>query len=136
MRVHHIGYLVKRLARSEEAFAKLGYQVERAVKYDHVRDVNISFMKNGDYRVELIEPASKESPLYPLLKNYKNSPYHICYFAEDLEAARRKLESDGFMVIQDTQVAPALDGRNVIFMVSADIGIIELVEENPGGGDF
>lgn len=129
MQVHHIGYLVKRLKRSEEAFARLGYTVEREVCYDHVRDVNISFMKNGEYRVELIEPAGKTSPLYPLLKNYKNSPYHICYTVEDLEASKRELENDGFMVIQDTQVAPALDGRNVVFMVSADIGIIELVEE-------
>jgi methylmalonyl-CoA/ethylmalonyl-CoA epimerase len=129
MQVHHIGYLVKRLSRSEEAFLRLGYEVEREVCYDHVRDVNISFMKNGEYRVELIEPASKTSPLYPLLKNYKNSPYHICYTVNDLEASKKELENDGFMVIQDTQIAPALDGRNVVFMVSADIGIIELVEE-------
>lgn len=128
MQVHHIGYLVKRLKRSEEAFIRLGYSVEREVCYDHVRDVNISFLKNGEYRVELIEPAGKDSPLYPLLKNYKNSPYHICYTVEDLEASKKELEEDGFMVIQDTQVAPALDGRNVVFMVSADIGIIELVE--------
>ena len=129
MQVHHIGDLVKRLSRSEEAFLKLGYEVERKVCYDHVRDVNISFLTNGEYRVELIEPASKTSPLYPLLKNYKNSPYHICYTVEDLEASKKELENDGFMVIQDTQVAPALDGRNVVFMVSADIGLLELVEE-------
>ena len=136
MKVHHVGYLVKRLARSEEAFVRLGYEIEREVCYDHVRDVNISFLKNGSERVELIEPASKESPLYPLLKNYKNSPYHICYFSDDLEADRKSLEADGFMVIQDTQIAPALDGRNVIFMVSADIGITELVETSEGGSDF
>ena len=129
MQVHHIGYRVKRLKRSEEACARLGYTVEREVCYDHVRDVNISFMKNGEYRVELIEPASKTSPLYPLLKNYKNSPYHICYITDDLELSKKELENDGFMVIQDTQTAPALDGRNVVFMVSADIGIIELVEK-------
>ena len=133
MKVHHIGYLVKRLKRSEEAFAKLGYTVEREVRYDDVRDVNISFMRNGEYRVELIEPAGKESPLYPLLKNYKNSPYHICYFVDDLEAAKKSLEEEGYMVIQDTQTAPALDGRNVVFMVSADIGIIELVEPSEDG---
>jgi len=135
MKIHHIGYLVKRLARSEESFVAMGYEVEREAKYDHIRDVNISFMKNGEYRVELIEPASKTSPLYPLLKNYKNSPYHICYFADDIEAARRELEDKGFMVIQDTETAPALDGRNVIFMVSGDIGIIELVEPSEDG-DF
>ncbi len=134
MKVHHVGYLVKRLGRSEEAFIRLGYEIEREVRYDDVRDVNISFLRNGDYRVELIEPASKSSPLYPLLKNYKNSPYHICYIVSDLEASKKSLESDGFMVIQDTQTAPALDGRNVVFMVSADLGIIELVEDS--GGNF
>ena len=135
MKIHHIGYLVKRLARSEEAFRKTGFTVEREAVYDHIRDVNISFMKNGGYRVELIEPASKTSPLYPLLKNYKNSPYHICYTVEDLAGSVKELEDDGFMIIRDTQEAPALDGRNVVFMVSADIGIIELVETK-GDGDF
>ncbi len=136
MKVHHIGYLVKRLGRSEEAFRKLGFTVEKDVVYDDVRDVNISFMRSGDYRVELIEPASKESPLYPLLKNYKNSPYHLCYIVDDLEAARSELEKQGFMVIRDNEPAPALGGREVIFMVSADIGIIELVTESAGDGDF
>lgn len=131
MLVHHVGYLVKHLTRSEEAFLSLGYSVERKAMYDHVRDVNISFMTNGDYRVELIEPASKNSPLYPLLKNYKNSPYHICYVTDDLEASKKEYEGKGFMVIKDTEVAPALDGRNVVFMISADIGIIELVEKQP-----
>ena len=135
MKIHHIGYLVKRLARSEVAFSRMGYTIEREVKYDHVRDVNISFMRNGDYRVELIEPASKTSPLYPLLKNYKNAPYHICYIVDDLEEAKKALESDGLMVIQDTQTAPALDGRDVVFMVSADVGIIELVTPS-GDSDF
>lgn len=129
MKIHHVAYLVKKLKNSEEEFVKLGFEVEKPVKYDHVRDVNISFMVNDGYRVELVEPASKESPLYPLLKNYKNSPYHMCYIVKDLEASKKELENDGYMLIKDTEVAPCLEDRNVVFLINPYIGMIELVEE-------
>ena len=84
MKIHHVGYLAKSIDKTEKKFFELGYEVEQPTKYDEIRDIKIEFLRNGDYRVELIEPASKNSPLYPLLKNYKNSPYHICYVTDDL----------------------------------------------------
>lgn len=79
MKVHHIGYLVKDLKQSEVQFLSLGFQVERLISFDAYRQVNIEFLVNGDYRVELVEPANQESPLYSLLRKFRNEPYHMCY---------------------------------------------------------
>ena len=128
MRIHHVGYLTKSISKAEAAFAALGYGIERPVKYDPIRQINISFMVNDGYRVELIEPDSKESPMYPLLKKYKNTPYHFCYITEDLDKEIENLKEIGYMVIQEPETAPCIDDKRVCFLVHRDMGIIELVE--------
>ena len=110
----------------------MGYAVERKKAYDALRRVYISFLVNGGYRVELVEPDGENSPLYPLLKRYKNTPYHICYTAKDVAQAGKILTENGYAVLQDIQEAPCIDNRNVIFLTNPDMGIVELVED--GGG--
>lgn len=95
MKVHHVGFLTKNLERSRADFLLLGYSVEKPSAYDHIRKVNIEFLTNGGYRVELIEPCGKDSPLYPLLKRYKNTPYHLCYESADFENDINALSNDG-----------------------------------------
>ena len=66
--------------------------------------------------------------MYPLLKRYKNSPYHMCFETEDLDAALKDLEAKGFRMFIDRQTAPCLDGRDVIFLMHPDIGMVEILE--------
>ena len=128
MKIHHVGYLTKKLEKARAEFEKLGYVVERPVKFDEIRKINIEFMVNDGYRVELIEPADKESPMYPLLKNYKNTPYHFCYITEDIDAETAALEAGGYHVLHEKQPAPCIDDKNVVFLIHPRMGIIELVE--------
>ena len=128
MKIHHVGFLTKKLEKSEKEFARMGFSVERPAKYDEIRRIHIEFMVNGGYRVELIQPADKESPIYPLLKNYKDAPYHFCYEVADLEKAVSELEEDRFRVINPPEIAPCIDGKRVCFMMKPAIGMIELVE--------
>ena len=58
MKIHHVGYLTKKLENSRKRFYALGFTDEKSAMYDEIRDINISFLRNGAYRVELIEPAS------------------------------------------------------------------------------
>lgn len=128
MKIHHVGYLAKSIEKSRKKFLELGYEVERPEKYDEIRKINIEFLVNGDYRVELIQPMSEDSPMYPLLKRYKNSPYHFCYEVEDLFKAVEELSQNGYTVIQEPEVAPCIDDRRVVFLNNISMGIIELVE--------
>lgn len=127
MKVHHIGYLVKHIERAMASFALLGYAVERDIVYDPDRQVDISFLVNGETRVELIMPKSKTSPLYPLLAHYKNAPYHICYQVPDMDEAVERLRGSGMMMMQPPAPACAIDGNAVAFFIDAQIGILELV---------
>ena len=128
MKIHHVGYLAKNIEKTEKKFFELGYTVESPTAYDEIRKINIEFLVNGDYRVELIQPMSEDSPMFPLLKRYKNSPYHFCYEVESLEESVKELSENGYTVIQEPEIAPCIEGRKVAFLNNISMGIIELVE--------
>ena len=129
LKIHHIGYLVKKMEQAKKTFESLGYQVEQDTVYDHIRKVDICFLNKDGCRVELVSPASPDSVVADLIKKYKNTPYHICYETDDYEAAFAKLRADGFLPTESLTPtpAPALGGRSVIFLVSAAHGMIEQI---------
>lgn len=126
--VHHIGYLVKKIEKAIQTFQSLGYEVEQDTVYDDIRKVNICFLVKDGCRVELVSPVSEDSVVAGLMKKYKNCPYHICYETADFDADYAALTANGFIAIDSLTPAPALGGREVVFLNSAVIGIIELIK--------
>lgn len=127
LKIHHIGYLVKKIGKAVKTFESLGYQIEQDTVYDDIRKVDICFLIKDGYRVELVSPVSEDSVVSGLMKKYKNTPYHICYEADDPEAAYLELTGNGFTAIDTPTAAPALGGCNVVFLMSPAIGMIELI---------
>lgn len=95
MRVHHVGYLVKRIERAEEIFSTLGYGRVTQTVLDPIRNVDISFWEKDGYVIELVCPKSEDSVVAGLIKKYKNTPYHICYESDDLESDMELLKRVG-----------------------------------------
>lgn len=127
LKIHHIGYLVKKIEKAKQTFEALGYLVEHDTVRDEIRKVDICFLIKDGYRVELVSPASEDSVVSGLMKKYKNAPYHICYEAVDPEAAYRALTTNGFAAIDTPTPAPALGGCEVVFLTSPVIGMVELI---------
>ena len=127
LKIHHIGYLVKKIEKAKKTFEALGYLVEQDTVYDDIRKVDICFLVKNGYRVELVSPVSEDSVVAGLLKKYKNAPYHICYESDSPEAAYAELTANGFAAIDTPTPAPALGGRKVVFLTSPLIGMVELI---------
>ena len=127
LKVHHIGYLVKKIEPAVRTLTMLGYEVTQDTIFDEIRHADICFLEKDGYRIELISPVSDKSVVYGLLKRYKNSPYHICYETTDFEKDYESLRAEGFLPIDTLTPAPALSGREVIFMTHASLGMIELI---------
>lgn len=127
LKIHHIGYLVKKIEAAIQTFEALGYQLVQAAMYDDIRKVNICFLQKDNYCIELVSPAAEDSLVSGLLKKYKNSPYHICYETADFDRDYQMLLSNGFISIDTPTPAPALQGRDVVFLTSASMGMIELL---------
>lgn len=71
MDIHHIGYAVKNIEKARDTFKSLGFMEEGTVVFDEYRNVNILFLKNQSYRIELIAPADmkKASPVNCYIKS-------------------------------------------------------------------
>ena len=114
MRFHHIGYLIKDMEKAIKEFERLGFEKEGTVKYDCLRKVNLCFLK--------------DSVVYDLIKRYRNMPYHLCYVCKDLDGNLKKLCREGYVQIDEPCAAPLLENKRVVFLMSPDIGMLELLE--------
>lgn len=128
MKIHHIGYLIKNIESAILQFKELGFNVIKEITYDPIRHINVCFMENNNYIIELVSPTDKEAPIYNMLKKYKNMPYHLCYETNNIEKEIERLKNSDFIVIQEPEIAPAIENRKVAFMANCETGIIELIE--------
>lgn len=128
MKIHHIGYLIKNMDKGIESFTDMGYSVKEKVCYDSMRDIDLCFMENQGYVVELVCPKSENSIAWRLMKKYGNAPYHICYTVENMEAAIEELQGRGYVMTAKPAEAVGIQGKRVAFLTGRDMGMIELLE--------
>ena len=131
MKVHHVGYLVADIDSAVNEFIALGYEVRKAKLYDPSRHVYLCFMENNGVMIELVCPAEECRLFTSLRKRIGNAPYHICYFPDAdnaFDEAVETLQQNGFIMVQPPEAAAAFDGRRVAFLMSAETGLIEVLE--------
>ncbi|MCI8779900.1 MAG: VOC family protein [Lachnospiraceae bacterium] len=132
MKIHHIGYAVKNIEKSEISFQQLGYQSEGEMVVDYQRNVKILFMMNENYRIELVESydTEKVSPVDKYLLHQKDTavPYHLCYEVSDIDSKIGELRKEKFILVEFPNNAPAINNAKVAFLYKRTIGLIELVE--------
>lgn len=67
--------------------------------------------------------------MHGTLKKIGNSPYHICYECEDVEAAIKELKEKGYMQTGEVEQAVAISEQSrVCFLYKRTSGLIELVD--------
>lgn len=133
MKVHHTGYYVEDIAEAVKAFEKLGYDIASPCTHDESRKILIQFLnKRGggeDSLIELVKPDADCDLFSKSSKKLGARPYHICYECENFNETLKTLQGEGFFMLKPPQIAPAIGGRNVAFLYSNAIGLIELVEK-------
>jgi methylmalonyl-CoA/ethylmalonyl-CoA epimerase len=127
LKVHHIGYLVKKINRSKETFESLGYR-SGEITHDISRGIDICFLTKDGLNVELVSPFTEDSIVSGIMSRYKNCAYHICYESAQFEDDLKSLGESGFHMIGEPLPAPAINGRRVVFLMNPSIGMIELLE--------
>lgn len=129
MKVHHIGYAVKSIKESINDFIALGFKPISEAIVDVERSIEILFLENEDYCIELVAPINNRSPISDILRKSGNTPYHICYKTYNLINEIENLKKCGYIVIAAPLEAPAINNRKVAFLYKINIGLIELEEE-------
>lgn len=129
MKIHHIGYLVKKLDRAKAAFLALGYSVEHEPVRDEYRKIDIIFLRHDGYRIELVSPYDPDSVVGGLVNRLGNSPYHVCYETSNLAEDIARLREQRYVICGEPMSAPACGGEKVVFMIHPFLGMIELLEK-------
>ena len=124
---HHIGLACRSMADEYDQLTALGYSAEGEPILDPVQQVRVQFFAGGGPRIELVEPASDDSPVHGWLKR-GTKLYHMAYEVADLEAAMRQLEARRFIPIMKPVPAVAFGMRKIVFLTSPTRNLVELIE--------
>ena len=114
-KIEHIGIAVKSLESSNELFAKLfgapHYKVEEVAS----EGVNTSFFQVGPNKIELLEATKPESPIAKFIEKRGEGIHHIAYDVEDILAEMKRLEGEGFILL-NKEPKKGADNKLVCFL--------------------
>jgi methylmalonyl-CoA/ethylmalonyl-CoA epimerase len=131
IRLHHIGYAVADAARYLETFLvpllgplEIGRTYEDPIQKVRVRFVTVP----PGSLIELVEPLEEESPVSRVIGSPRGGVYHICYEVDDLESEIRRFRQRRCLPLGTPVPAVAFAGRRIIFLMTPQHDLIELVE--------
>jgi methylmalonyl-CoA/ethylmalonyl-CoA epimerase len=129
--LHHVAIVVADLEQARRTYVDL-LGLEAEPEPEHVADqkVNVLVCRAGGQRIELVAPASEDSPVSRFLERRGGGLHHLAYRVADLDAALERLGAAGVRLIDD-HARPGAHGTRVAFLhPSATGGVLtELVEE-------
>ena len=130
MKLHHIGVVVNQIQDSAgELKNYLSFQSTSLPTPVGSQKVNVCFLKIGEPFLELIEPASPDSPISDFAKK-GGGIHHLCFEVNDIHKEIDLLSSKGATIL----VTPVkgFDERLIAFvnlnMKNTRCGLIELLE--------
>lgn len=130
MRLHHVGIVVKSIQESLGDLGRyLNFESSSTIMPVGSQKVNVCLLKVGEPYLELIEPASNDSPISEFAKS-GGGIHHLCFEVTKIQEELEKLEKNGALVL----VRPVIgfDKRIIAFVdlntKSTNCGLIELIE--------
>jgi methylmalonyl-CoA/ethylmalonyl-CoA epimerase len=133
LRLHHIGYVVANIDSAMNGFLRsLGADWDGRVFEDPHQRVKVAFLttRPGDAQVELVEPASEDSPVKRFLEERGGGLHHACYEVADLAAQLAEFRSRGAVIAKRPKPAVAFSGRHIAWIITSEKMLIELLEES------
>ena len=129
-KIEHIGIAVKNLEKSNKLFASLfgepNYKIEEVAS----EGVKTSFFASGPNKIELLQATNPNSPIAKFIENKGEGIHHIAFAVLDIEEEVKRLQNEGFVVLNETPKKGA-DNKLVVFLhpKSTNGVLIELCQE-------
>jgi len=129
-KIEHIGIAVKDLEKANAIYEKLfgtpAYKTETVAS----EGVSTSFFKSGPNKIELLEATNPESPIAKFIEKRGEGIHHIAFAVTDLKTEIKRLQSEGFIVLNETPKKGA-DNKLVVFLhpKSTNGVLIELCQD-------
>ena len=129
-KIEHIGIAVKDITTSIEIYEKLlgsdSYKLEEVES----EGVKTAFFRIGESKIELLEASSSNSPIAKFIEKRGEGMHHIAFDVEDIESEIKRLEADGFQLINKVAKEGA-DNKLIAFLHPKSTAgvLVELCQE-------
>jgi methylmalonyl-CoA/ethylmalonyl-CoA epimerase len=129
-KIEHLGIAVKNLEQSNELFTKLLGKAPYKTEVVESEGVSTSFFMTGENKIELLEATNPDSPIAKFIEKKGEGIHHIAFEVEDIEAEMKRLQGEGFILLNETPKRGA-DNKLVCFLhpKSANGVLVELCQE-------
>jgi methylmalonyl-CoA/ethylmalonyl-CoA epimerase len=127
--LHHVAIAVRKIESVAPFYAKsLGLETIGEPEFVADQKVNILILTAGGQRIELIEPASDDSPITRFVEK-REGLHHLAWEVNDLEKVLARLKQQGMRLIDEAPRNGAHNTR-IAFLHPASCGgvLTELVE--------
>lgn len=129
-KIEHIGIAVKNIQSANLVFEKILGASSYKEELVSTEQVNTSFFKVGNNKIELLEATGPESPIAKFLTKKGEGIHHIAFDVEDIVAEMARLKAEGFVLLNESPKKGA-DQKLVCFVHPKDTNgvLIELCQQ-------
>ena len=115
LKPEHIGIAVKDLSISVPLFEKLLNSQCYKTETVETEQVNTAFFKTGQTKIELLESANTDGVIAKFIDRKGEGIHHIAFEVTDIVAEMKRLQSEGFVLLNETPKHGA-DNKLVCFL--------------------
>lgn len=129
-KVEHIGIAVQSLEQSIPLFEKLLNTSCYKTELVSSENVNTAFFRKGETKIELLESTTEDGVIRKYIEKKGEGIHHIAFDVEDIHAEMRRLQNQGFILLND-QPKNGADNKLVCFLHPKTTNgvLIELCQE-------
>lgn len=114
-KVEHIGIAVKDFKLSIPIFEKLLNKPCYKQEIVEGEKVNTAFFLAGETKIELLESLTPDGVIAKFIEKKGEGIHHIAFDVEDIEVEMKRLQSEGFVLLNETPKQGA-DNKLVCFL--------------------
>jgi methylmalonyl-CoA/ethylmalonyl-CoA epimerase len=129
-KIEHLGIAVKDLEAASETYqALLNTKPYKEEKVES-EGVTTLFFKTGESKIELLSATKPDSPIAKFIEKRGEGIHHIAFAVDDIEAEIKRLETEGFKLLNTTPKSGA-DHKLIAFLhpKSSNGVLVELCQE-------
>lgn len=128
--IHHIGYAVASISGYYEQFLAplVSYRSVSPITEDPIQRVRVMFVNLPGGTIELIEPMDDAGPINEIIRKRRGGLYHLCFATKDFDAVLARFCRLGCRALSDPVPAAAFGQRRLVFVLSPERDLFELIE--------
>ncbi|GGC58685.1 methylmalonyl-CoA epimerase [Pedobacter quisquiliarum] len=129
-KIEHIGIAVKNIESANLVYEKILGTPSYKQELVQSEQVNTSFFKVGENKIELLEATGPDSPIAKFLAKKGEGIHHIAFDVDDIVSEMARLKAEGFVLLNEAPKKGA-DQKLVCFVHPKDTNgvLIELCQQ-------